>query len=87
MSSVPQAFCRKFQWTDLMLWPEDMPARSLVVLSGQDDLVPSDLVAAQFRAAKHSARVMRHGGLGHGGILLDGAWQAEVLGALRGMLA
>jgi hypothetical protein len=34
-----QTFCRKFLWHELMLWPCDMPAHALVVLSHNDDLV------------------------------------------------
>ena len=41
----PQTFCRKFQWHELMLWPEDMPPHALVCLSHNDDLVPSPFVA------------------------------------------
>ena len=40
-----QTFCRKFQWHELMLWPEDMPPHALVCLSHNDDLVPSAMVA------------------------------------------
>jgi hypothetical protein len=32
-------FARKFYWTDLNLWPEDLPEGSSVVLSGADALV------------------------------------------------
>ena len=34
-----------------MLWPADMPARSLVVLSGKDDLVPAELVVQHLKAS------------------------------------
>ena len=40
-----QTFCRRFQWHELMLWPEDMPPHALVCLSHNDDLVPSPMVA------------------------------------------
>lgn len=42
--------CRLFHWSELMLWPQDLPCNSLVVLSGADDLVPSELVMAQLKA-------------------------------------
>lgn len=42
---LAQTFCRKFQWHELMLWPEDMPPHALVCLSHNDDLVPSAMVA------------------------------------------
>ena len=71
-----------------MLWPQDLPRRCLVVLSGRDDLVPSDLVMAHMKLSGHpAARVLHHPDLGHGGILLSPAFQARFVGALRGMLA
>lgn len=46
-----QTFCRKFQWHELMLWPEDMPPHALVCLSHNDDLVPSPMVAKHIAGA------------------------------------
>ena len=85
--TIAAAFCRRFAWTELQLWPGDLPPRSLVVLSGRDDLVPSALVEAHLAAAAHPARVMHHPALGHGGLLMSPAWQAEVVAALAEMVA
>jgi hypothetical protein len=68
-----QAFCRKFHWSELMLWPQELPRRSLVVLSGQDDLVPSELVMAHLKLTGHPAKVPhlgrgQRGGSGAGGL-------------------
>ncbi|KAL4459101.1 hypothetical protein ABPG75_013966 [Micractinium tetrahymenae] len=84
--TIALAFCRKFQWSELMLWPQDLPRRSLVVLSGQDDLVPSELVMAHIKLTGHPAKVMHHPDLGHGGILLCPPWQALFVQNLRAML-
>lgn len=84
--TIAQAFCRKFQWSELMLWPQDLPRRSLVVLSGRDDLVPSELVMAHIKLTGHPAQVMHHPDLGHGGILLCPPWQAQFVQNLRAML-
>ena len=46
-----QTFCRKFQWHELMLWPEDMPLHALVCLSHNDDLVPSAMVKKHISGA------------------------------------
>ena len=70
-----------------MLWPQDLPRRAVVVLSGQDDLVPSHLVAAHLKTAGHPAAVMHHPDLGHGGILLAPEFMAEFVGRVRGMLS
>ncbi len=37
-------FCRAFYWTDVGLWAEDLPPRSLVVLAGADELLHADEV-------------------------------------------
>jgi hypothetical protein len=39
-------FSREFFWTDLNLWPEDLPAGSAVVLGECDALVQAAEVAA-----------------------------------------
>lgn len=38
--------CRRFYWTDVNLWAEDVPSLSLVVLSGRDELMHADEVCA-----------------------------------------
>ncbi|KAL6784986.1 hypothetical protein ACKKBG_A01950 [Auxenochlorella protothecoides x Auxenochlorella symbiontica] len=80
--TISQAFCRKFNWAELMLWPDDIPERCLVVVSGLDDLVPSALVVRQLQAAKHPAKIMHHPLLGHGGILLLNNWQRQVIASM-----
>lgn len=40
-----------------MLWPQDLPRRALVVLSGQDDLVPSELVMAHIKLCGSHTKV------------------------------
>lgn len=80
--TIAQTICRRFHWAELMLWPDDLPRRersALIVLSGRDDLVPAQLVQAQFAADGHPAEVMYHARLGHGGLLLDAAWMREVV--------
>lgn len=76
-----------FGRSELQLWPQDLPRRALVVLSGEDDLVPSQLVLAQLKACGHPATVMHHPDLGHGGILLAPEFMAEFVARLRAMLA
>jgi hypothetical protein len=51
---LAQTFCRKFQWHELMLWPEDMPPHALVCLSHNDDLVPSAMVAKHIAGVQNS---------------------------------
>jgi len=84
--TISQAFCRRFHWSELMLWPEDLPReryRSLIVLSGKDDLVPGELVQIQFDVAEHPASVLYHPELGHGGLLLDSQWMGVVVEGVK----
>ncbi|KAJ9508158.1 hypothetical protein QJQ45_021572, partial [Haematococcus lacustris] len=37
-------FCRGFYWTDVNLWPEELPPRCLVVLAGRDELLHAEEV-------------------------------------------
>ena len=84
--TISQAFCRRFHWSELMLWPQDLPRepyRSLIVLSGKDDLVPGELVQIQFDVAEHPATVLYHPDLGHGGLLLDSEWMGVVVQGVK----
>ena len=82
-----QTFCRKFLWHSLMLWPEDLPRRAVITAACQDDLVPATMVAAQLQAARSSAVLMLHPTAGHGGFLLDGAFQAQLVREMCSLLA
>ena len=73
-AAVPQTFCRKFLWHELILWPEDMPGRTLLALSALDDLVPSTLVVSQCQQAESAATLLLHPTAGHGGQLIDAAF-------------
>lgn len=55
--SVAETFRWHFKWHELILWPQDLPQRSLVVLSEEDDLVPSPLLRSLLQpfASKASA--------------------------------
>ena len=43
--TIAETFCRRFLWHELMLWPDDMPAATVVALSHDDDLVPRRVAA------------------------------------------
>lgn len=86
--AISQAFCRKFHWSELMLWPDDLPNReggTLICLSGQDDLVPSELALQQFDGEKR-ATIMYHPDLGHGGILMNSFWLQKIVASIRDMV-
>jgi len=84
--TIAETFCRRFLWHELMLWPADMPAATLVALAHGDDLVPSPLVARHLAASAPGAKVMYHPTAGHGGVLLDWGWQAELVAEMGALL-
>ncbi len=61
-----------------MLWPQDMPTFTLVVLSTMDDLVPFQLVRTQIKAAERPIKLVEHPTAGHGGFLVDWAFQDRI---------
>jgi hypothetical protein len=50
---VCATFSRGFFWTDLNLWPEDLAAGSVVLLSGRDDMMNARQVQAMLTKAGH----------------------------------
>ncbi|KAK9804242.1 hypothetical protein WJX72_002946 [[Myrmecia] bisecta] len=55
---IAEAFCRNFIWHSLMLWPDDLPVRTLLCMGARDDLVPAGLVRAQLAHAGSTAQVV-----------------------------
>lgn len=81
-----QTFCRKFLWHSLMLWPEDLPERAVILASCNDDLVPAELVQKQLKKAGSSAIMMLHPTHCHGGFLIDPVFQGELLGHISDLI-
>ena len=54
-----QSFCRKFVWHRECLWPEELPEACMLVLAGEDDLVPSALVKDMLHIMNHPCEVRR----------------------------
>ena len=84
---MSQTFCRQFLWHSLMLWPEDMPAKAVLSVSANDDLVPADLVVAHLHSSKSQATLMYHPTAAHGGIFLDRAHQAQLISHIKSLLS
>jgi hypothetical protein len=82
---LAQTFCRKFCWHSLMLWPEDMPEATSIVMSGNDSLVPTDLAAAQLKASSSKASVILHPTAMHGGFLLDPKFQLRLIEEVKAL--
>ena len=51
MPQVSATFARKFYWSELNLWPDDLPANTCVMLSGDDDLVHAREIRALLEKA------------------------------------
>ncbi|KIY91694.1 hypothetical protein MNEG_16270 [Monoraphidium neglectum] len=59
-------FARRFYWSDMNLWPEDMPPGSVVLLSGNDDLVHADEVRLMLEQSGSHIKAPRCGDRGQG---------------------
>lgn len=46
---IAEAFCRRFWWHTLMLWPDELPPATVLSLSHHDELVPCELVQRQLQ--------------------------------------
>ncbi|WIA21765.1 hypothetical protein OEZ85_000927 [Tetradesmus obliquus] len=78
-------FARRFYWTDLNMWPEDLPPGSVVLLSGKDDLVDSNAVRVMLERAGH-VQVVFNPELTHGAFLLVPEVKAAILGTLQQLI-
>lgn len=78
---MAETFCRRFYWSELTLWPQQLPERSLLVLSGKDDLVAAELVEKLCTAVGKGRLLCRRDGA-HGDVLLRWQWQTAVLDAI-----
>ncbi|MEW5314651.1 MAG: hypothetical protein WDW38_006127 [Sanguina aurantia] len=69
---VAAAFGRKFYWSDVNLWPDQILDKTLVVLHGKDELLEVEKVHAL--VVKHASKLLLHKNYGHAEFLLHPAW-------------
>eukprot|EP00882_Tetradesmus_deserticola_P002665 GHRQ01002835.1.p1 GENE.GHRQ01002835.1~~GHRQ01002835.1.p1 ORF type:complete len:271 (+),score=126.08 GHRQ01002835.1:316-1128(+) len=79
-------FSRRFYWTELNMWPEDLPPGSVVLLSGKDDLMDSGAVRGMLERAGH-VQVIYKPELTHGAFLLVPEVKAAIMGQLKQLVA
>ncbi|KXZ52317.1 hypothetical protein GPECTOR_10g949 [Gonium pectorale] len=69
---------RRFYWSLLNLWPDQLPDHTMVALSAQDELVPVQEVLTMLEA--HPAtRVLMHPTHRHADFIKDLPWQARMV--------
>jgi pimeloyl-ACP methyl ester carboxylesterase len=77
------ALMRGGHWSEVNLWPSELPHNTTVILSGSDHLVPVEAVVTQLKnaptAAARGVSIQVHEGRGHGAFVLDPAMQAGIL--------
>eukprot|EP01025_Chloroclados_australasicus_P062067 TRINITY_DN814_c0_g1_i4.p1 TRINITY_DN814_c0_g1~~TRINITY_DN814_c0_g1_i4.p1 ORF type:complete len:642 (-),score=23.88 TRINITY_DN814_c0_g1_i4:347-2272(-) len=84
--SIAEGLCRNFWWSGLMLWPADFPSKTLLAVSGKDDLVPSDIVLQQLNHDTHPAKVLFNEKLAHGQFILKTGWMDTILTEFKSLL-
>lgn len=98
---IAETFCRHFWWHTLTLWPDELTAPTVLLLSNNDDLVPCELVQRQVHASltepgaapaapgpppRDAVRVFVTGGT-HGAFLVKNALQRELIIEWRHLIA
>ena len=71
--------CRSFFWSQLNLWPDQLPAQTLVVLSGKDDLVPVEATMKMLTGERPDVELLLHKEHKHADFIKDLAWQDLVV--------
>ncbi|GLC43385.1 hypothetical protein PLESTF_000427800 [Pleodorina starrii] len=69
---------RRFYWSLLNLWPDQLPDHTLVSLSAQDELVPVQEVLTMLQE-RPSTRVLLHDAHRHADFIKDLPWQATMV--------
>ncbi|GBF95505.1 hypothetical protein Rsub_07855 [Raphidocelis subcapitata] len=79
------AVARRFYWSEYNMWPDMFPDHALVVVSGEDDLVPARHVVSMV-AHETDAALMYIPGERHAAFLFNLDWQGEVVAGVAGLL-
>ncbi|EFJ48493.1 hypothetical protein VOLCADRAFT_90773 [Volvox carteri f. nagariensis] len=77
------ALCRRFYWSDVNLWPQDIPGRTLVAIAGHDQLIHVDEVLDHIQ--HYAAKILYHPNHTHAELLMDLNWQQQVLADIVAM--
>lgn len=83
---VRASLARRFYWTEMNAWPEDLPRGSTILLSGKDDLMDSPEVNVMLQGADH-VKVIYNSELAHGAFLLDAEVKQAIKDSLKSLLA
>lgn len=75
---------RRFFWSDVNLWPQELPPNCLVVLHAADRL----LHAAELHRAlsSHGTALLHHPSLGHAEYLLVPYWQERIVASFARLM-
>jgi pimeloyl-ACP methyl ester carboxylesterase len=77
------ALTRGGHWSEVNLWPSELPHNTSVVIGAADHLVPVEAVVTQLQsapcAAAKNVMIQVNEGRGHGAFVLDPAMQAGIL--------
>ncbi|GBF96822.1 hypothetical protein Rsub_09678 [Raphidocelis subcapitata] len=79
---VAASLSRRFFWTDIILWENQIPPGTLVVLSGRDALLAARETALWLEWHAPRVLVMVNPRLAHAQLLVDLPWQRRVIAAL-----
>eukprot|EP00798_Chlamydomonas_sp_ICE-L_P022044 gene22044-29110_t len=78
--------CRNFYWTLLCLWADQLPARTLVVLSGDDELVPVEEAIVMLQH-ESDADLLYMEGHRHADFLKYLPWQDRIVSRMENLFS
>ncbi|KAJ9505199.1 hypothetical protein QJQ45_029273 [Haematococcus lacustris] len=79
--------CRRFFWSDLNLWPDQLPEHAMVVLCEQDTLLPVQDVVTMLQSEAPHVEVLRHPTHRHAQFLIDLPFQSRIVDSMLHMMA
>ncbi|KAG2483256.1 hypothetical protein HYH03_017854 [Edaphochlamys debaryana] len=77
------ALCRRFYWSDVNLWPQDIPGRTLVAIGGKDQLIHVEEVLDFIQ--HYAAKILYHPTHSHAQLLTDASWQQQIVADIASM--
>eukprot|EP01026_Neomeris_dumetosa_P079532 TRINITY_DN8702_c0_g1_i12.p1 TRINITY_DN8702_c0_g1~~TRINITY_DN8702_c0_g1_i12.p1 ORF type:complete len:281 (+),score=12.24 TRINITY_DN8702_c0_g1_i12:194-1036(+) len=87
--NVQKSLNRNFWWSEVTLWPEDIPHRAVLSFGSYDNLLPTKLVLEQLKRASNckNVKVMVHETAGHAEIIIDWNWADKIIKEFHSVIA
>lgn len=79
--SIATSVCREFRWTQLNLWPEEIPAKTILFLTGENMMVPVEDVRRVFYQTDANVEVANFHS--HGSLVINRQWRTKIINKIH----